>query len=79
MVFGQNLKNLSLAKKERAPEEEQNGANLSFVAPSSEELWATDTYLLKCTLTNTHGKGGFGWTSVDFCLLNIISKTMDYI
>ena len=24
---------------ERASQEEQNGANLSFVAPSSEELW----------------------------------------
>ena len=25
---------------ERASQEEQNGANFSFVAPSSEELWA---------------------------------------
>ena len=48
MVFGQNLKVFTLAKKkgggggvssERASQEEQNGTNFSFIAPSSEELW----------------------------------------
>ena len=47
MVFGQKLNILIPAKKtlpsERASQEEQNGANFSFiiiyVAPSSEELW----------------------------------------
>ena len=42
MVFGQNLKILTSAKKrilsERVSQEKQNGANFSFVAPSSEEL-----------------------------------------
>ena len=41
MVFGQNLKILALAKSdtmERASQEEQNGANFSFVALSSEEF-----------------------------------------
>ena len=40
MVFGQNLNILSPAKRlpsERAPQEEQNGANFSSIAPSSEE------------------------------------------
>ena len=42
MVFGQNRKILTSAKKgipsERASLEEQNGTNFSFIAPSSEEL-----------------------------------------
>ena len=41
MVFGQSLK-ISIPLKripyERAAQEEQNGAILSFIAPSSEEL-----------------------------------------
>ena len=37
MVFGQNLKILTMEKRislERASQEEQNGANFSFIAPS---------------------------------------------
>ena len=58
MVFGQNLKILTLAKKripsQRASQEEQNGANFSSVAPSGQEL-----RVLKCTcvvkvVTHTH-------------------------
>ena len=37
MVFGQNPK-MSIPA-DRASQEEQNGANLSYVAPSSEELF----------------------------------------
>ena len=33
---------------ERAPQEDQNGANFSFVAPSSEELWAFKPFLIHC-------------------------------
>ena len=43
MVFGQKRKILTSDKKvpsERASQEEQNDANFSFVAPSSEEFWA---------------------------------------
>ena len=49
MVFGQNLNILISAKQhncislERAREEEQNDANFSFLAPSSEELWVIIT------------------------------------
>ena len=45
MVFGQNRKNLSLVKRisyKRALQEEQNGANFSFVTPSSEEIMAVN-------------------------------------
>ena len=41
MVFGQNLKILTLAKRipyERASQEEQNGPIFSFAAPSGEEI-----------------------------------------
>ena len=41
MVFGQNLKILTSAKiisSERVSQGEQNEANFSFIAPSSEEL-----------------------------------------
>ena len=41
MVFGKNLKVLTLAKKripsEKASQEERNGTNFSFIAPSSLE------------------------------------------
>ena len=43
MVFGQKREILTCVKKkipsERASQEEQNGANFSFIVPSSEELW----------------------------------------
>ena len=43
MVLGLKMKILTLAKKmlslERVSKEEHNGANFSFVAPSSEELY----------------------------------------
>ena len=42
MVFGQKLKILTLQNimpGNSTSQEEQNGANFSFVAPSSEELW----------------------------------------
>ena len=42
MVFGLKMKILTLAKydfMERASQEEQNDANFSSIAPSSEELW----------------------------------------
>ena len=42
MVFDPKMKNFDFGKKmiasERASQEEQNEANFSFIAPSSEEL-----------------------------------------
>ena len=50
MVFGQKSMESILAKKmipsERASQEEQNGAKFSFMAPSSEELWAQKSQVL---------------------------------
>ena len=38
MVFDQNLKKKKRILSERALQEEENGANFSFIAPSTEEL-----------------------------------------
>ena len=36
---------------ERASQEEQNGANFSFIAPSSEELWVFEPLYISTTVT----------------------------
>ena len=50
MVFDLKLKNSILAKKrissDRPSQEEQNGSNFSFIAPSSEELCVRELFML---------------------------------
>ena len=58
MVFSQNLKISIPTRKdigqERDSQEEQNGTNVSFIAPSSEELWVRKEIWSK-RLTIDHG------------------------
>ena len=51
--FRPENENFDFGKKmiasERAFQEEQNGANISFIAPSSEELWQIMPYTILAT------------------------------
>ena len=68
MVFGQKLRMISL---ERAYQEEQNGANVSFIAASSEELCLSPIHMC------VHGKGRHSSRSKEIKIVNTHNSSLE--